>query len=78
MRGATATTAGVASLMAGAAGVPRLDSNTQSIQAGEVAGAAHADAWLLKQLGSEYASSCGRTNRVAHHQTLRAAQGAAR
>ena len=39
-----------------------------------MAGAAHADAWLLNQLGGGYASSCpGRLNEGPHHQTLRAA-----
>jgi hypothetical protein len=48
--------------------------DTDSIRTWEVAGAAHADAWLLNELGAGYASSCpGRLNEGPHHQTLRAA-----
>jgi hypothetical protein len=49
--------------------------DTDTVRRWEVAGAAHADAWLLNELGqSGFASSCpGRLNEGPHHQTLRAA-----
>ena len=48
--------------------------DSDSVRRWEVAGAAHADAWLLDQLGSGSGSSCpGRLNEGPHHQTLRAA-----
>jgi hypothetical protein len=57
----------------GYAFVDQPDSDT--VRRWEVAGASHADAWLLNELGSSgFASSCpGRLNEGPHHQTLRAA-----
>jgi hypothetical protein len=48
--------------------------DSETVRTWEVAGAAHADAWLLDQDNSGYAASCpGRLNEGPHHQTLRAA-----
>jgi hypothetical protein len=47
--------------------------DSDSVRTWEVAGAAHADAWLLNEVGGGYGSSCGRLNEGPHHQTLRAA-----
>jgi hypothetical protein len=49
--------------------------DTDAVRRWEVAGAAHADAWLLNELDQRgFASSCpGRLNEGPHHQTLRAA-----
>ena len=58
-------------LTSGYAFVDQPDSD--SVRRWEVAGAAHADAWLLNELGSGFASSCGRLNEGPHHQALRAA-----
>jgi hypothetical protein len=57
----------------GYAFVDQDDSDT--VRRWEVAGAAHADAWLLNELDQTgFASSCpGRVNEGPHHQTLRAA-----
>jgi hypothetical protein len=47
---------------------------SDSVRTWQVAGAAHADAWLLDEMGSGYGSSCpGRLNEGPHHQVLRAA-----
>jgi hypothetical protein len=57
----------------GYAFLDQADSDT--VRRWEVAGASHADAWLLDELGNGgFASSCpGRLNEGPHHQTLRAA-----
>jgi hypothetical protein len=49
--------------------------DSDSVRRWEVAGASHADAWLLNELDqSGFAASCpGRLNEGPHHQTLRAA-----
>jgi hypothetical protein len=48
--------------------------DSDSVRTWEVAGAAHADAWLLDQDESGFAASCpGGLNEGPHHQTLRAA-----
>ena len=53
---------------------PARQPDSDSVRTWEVAGAAHADAWLLNELGSGYAASCpGRLNEGPHHETLRAA-----
>jgi hypothetical protein len=47
---------------------------SDSVRVWQVAGAAHADAWLLDEIGGGFASSCpGRLNEGPHHQVLRAA-----
>jgi hypothetical protein len=48
--------------------------DSDSVRTWEVAGTAHADAWLLNQDGGGYLASCpGRVNEGPHRQTLRAA-----